>query len=122
MQWLEQRCFRERVMEKWPIRREGGNVQDFWRDIKAATRRFGRGWRMNYQTQLKKDKSTLLEKIGNFDMAAELSIMNHQQWLERYNMEVELEQIYSYKEVQLRRQSGVKWTLKGDSNNNFFME
>jgi hypothetical protein len=48
--------------------------------------------------------------------------MNHQQWLERYNMEAELEQIYSYKEVQLRRQSGVKWTLKGDSNINFFME
>jgi hypothetical protein len=50
MQCLEQRGFRERVMEKWPKRREGENIQDFWRDIKVATRRFGRGWRMNFHT------------------------------------------------------------------------
>jgi hypothetical protein len=41
-------------------------------------------------------------------------------WLIRYNLEVELEKIYSIEELHLKRRSGIKWTLKGDANNRFF--
>jgi hypothetical protein len=57
-----------------------------------------------------------------FDEAAERGSMTQHQWQERYILEAKLEDVYSYEETQLRRQSGVKWTLKGDANNGFFME
>jgi hypothetical protein len=87
-----------------------------------VTRKFCRGWGKNCQSQLKKDKAILLERIKAFDVVAENNEMTHDQWQDRYNMEASLEQLYSFEELQLRRQSGIKWTLKGDANNSFFME
>jgi hypothetical protein len=62
----------------------------------------------------------LLGKIKDFDRVAELRDINASQWQIRYNLEVELEKIYSIQELHLKRQSGIKWTLKGDANNRFF--
>jgi hypothetical protein len=120
MRWLEQQGFRERVVDKWPIRRDSEHIQDFWRDVKAATRKFSRGWGRNFQAQIKRDKFALLEKIRILDKMAEKGSMTQHQWQERYNLEAKLEEVYGYEEIQLRRQSGVKWTLKGDANNSFF--
>jgi hypothetical protein len=96
------------------------NIQDFWKEVKAATRRFCRGWGTNFQAQTRKNKSLLLGKIKALDVLAESNNLNQVQWQERYDLEAELEQIYSCEELQLRRQSGIKWTLKGDTNNKFF--
>jgi hypothetical protein len=46
--------------------------------------------------------------------------MNTQQWQERYNIESQLEKIYHFEEVRWQRRGGVKWILKGDSNNGYF--
>jgi hypothetical protein len=59
--WLEQQVFREAVINKWPERGESYK-QDFWRDIKASTRKFCRGWGINTQSQIKKDKKLCPEK------------------------------------------------------------
>jgi hypothetical protein len=56
---------------------------------------------MNFQAQLKRDKSTLLEKIRMFDEAAERGSMTQHQWQERYILEAKLEDVYSYEETQL---------------------
>jgi formylmethanofuran dehydrogenase subunit E len=108
------------VLDKWPIRREREHIQDFWRDVKVATRKFSRGWGINFQAQIKRDKSALLEKIRMLDEMAERGSMTRHQWQERYILEAKLEDVYSYEEIQLRRQNGVKWTLKGDADNSFF--
>jgi hypothetical protein len=46
--------------------------------------------------------------------------MDASQWQVRYELEAELESIYSHEENHLKQQSGIKWTLKGDANNSFF--
>jgi hypothetical protein len=74
-------------MSKWPIR-GGSLIQDFWRDLKAATRKFSRGWGAKSQSQLEKDKRMLLGKIKDFDRVAELRDINASQWQIRYNLEV----------------------------------
>jgi exonuclease III len=80
MHWLEQQGFRESVVIKWPIRRLHENIQDFWKEVKAATRRFCRGWGANFQAQTRKNKSLLLEKIKALDVLAESNNLNQVQW------------------------------------------
>jgi hypothetical protein len=41
--WLLQQGFREAVVACWP-ERGGKTVQDYWRDMKVATRKFCKGW------------------------------------------------------------------------------
>jgi mannosylglycoprotein endo-beta-mannosidase len=69
---------------------------------------------------MRKDKSIILGKIKSLDVLVESNNLVQHQWQERYDLEAELEQLYSREELRLRRQSGVKWTLKGDANTNFF--
>jgi hypothetical protein len=35
-------------------------------------------------------------------------------------VEKQLEEIYQFEEIQWQRRGGVKWVLKGDSNNSYF--
>jgi phosphoglycolate phosphatase-like HAD superfamily hydrolase len=63
----------------------------------------------------------LLEKLKDFDKAADSREVDATQWQTRYNLEAELEKIYNIEELHLKRQSGIKWTLKGDANNSFFL-
>jgi hypothetical protein len=88
--WLDQRGFKELVLGKWPMRGECA-IQDFWRDIKAATRKYCKGWGANTQSQLKKDKSLLLEKIDSFDKEAESRGFDASHWQARYDLEAALE-------------------------------
>jgi hypothetical protein len=61
-----------------------------------------------------------LEKINTIDRDAESRVLDASQWQTRYALEAELETIYGQEELHLKQQSGIKWTLKGDSNNSFF--
>jgi hypothetical protein len=61
-----------------------------------------------------------LEKIDKFDRDVELRVLDASQWQTRYALEAALETIYYQEEHHLKQQSGIKWTLKGDSNNSFF--
>jgi hypothetical protein len=48
----------------------------------------------------------LLEKLKEFDKAADSREVTTTQWQIRYNLEAELEKIYSIEELHLRRQGG----------------
>jgi hypothetical protein len=48
-------------------------VQDYWRDVKAATRKFCKGWGANINSQVKKDKKILLSKLEEVDREADPS-------------------------------------------------
>jgi hypothetical protein len=54
--------FKEVVLASWPERGDK-IVQDHWRDVKAATRKFCKGWGANVNSQMKKDKKDLLSKL-----------------------------------------------------------
>jgi hypothetical protein len=87
--WLDQQGFKESVLGKWPM---GGEcaIQDFWREIKAATRKYCKGWGANTQSLLKKDKLLLLEKIDSLDKEAELRGLDASHWQARYDLEAAL--------------------------------
>jgi hypothetical protein len=116
---MDHHGFKETVISKWP-ERGARPIQDYWREVKAATRKFCKGWGINTQSQLKKYKKLPLEKINELDKEAEVRELNASQWQVRYGLEAELEKVYSLEELHLKRQSVIKWTLKGDANNRFF--
>jgi hypothetical protein len=49
---MDHHGFKETVISKWP-ERGARPIQDYWREVKAATRKFCRGWGINTQSQLK---------------------------------------------------------------------
>jgi hypothetical protein len=116
---MDHQGFREAGISKWP-EREARPIQDFWREMKAATRKFCKGWGINTQSQFKRDKKLLLERISELDSVAEARELSALQWQIRYGLEKELKKVYNLEELQLKRQSGIKWTLKGDANTSFF--
>jgi hypothetical protein len=66
MAWMLQRGFKEMALASWPERGEK-TVQDHWRDVKATTRNFCKGWGANVNSQMKKDKKDLLSKLEEMD-------------------------------------------------------
>jgi hypothetical protein len=81
-------------------------VQDYWRDVKAATRKFCKGWGANINSQVKKDKKILLSKLEEVDREADPSGLSESQWQERYNVEKQLDEIYQFEELQWQRRGG----------------
>jgi hypothetical protein len=96
------------------------NVQDYWREFKSDTGRFCKGLGANINSQIKKDKRLLLDKLKRMDKIEEENGFTTMQWQERYGVEKQLEEIYRFEEIQWQRRGGVKWILKGDSNNGYF--
>jgi hypothetical protein len=119
MSWLTQAGFRDLVLATWPERRHR-NIQDHWKELKAATRKFCKGWGANVNSQKKRDKINLLEKLKTMDKLEDEQGLNSDQWQERYGIERQLEEIFEFEELQWQRRGGVKWILKGDSNNSYF--
>jgi hypothetical protein len=106
-------------VSNWP-ERGSKKVQDYWRELKSDTRRFCKGWGANINSQIKKDKKILMDKMKRMDKMEEETGFNTIQWQERYGVEKQLEEIYQFEEIQWQRRWGVKWVLKGDSNNSYF--
>jgi hypothetical protein len=86
---MDHQGFREAGISKWP-EREARPIQDFWREMKAATRKFCKGWGINTQSQFKRDKKLLLERISELDSVAEARELSALQWQIRYGLEKEL--------------------------------
>jgi hypothetical protein len=102
------------------LAREGGEpVPDYWRDMKATTRKFCKGWGANVNSQIKREKSDLLKKLQDMDGVANERGLDASQWQERYEVEDKLEKIYQFEEIQWQRRGSVNWILKGDSNNGY---
>jgi hypothetical protein len=72
--------------------RGGKAIQDYWRELKTATRKFCKGWGANTQSQTKKDKKVLLEKINAIDRDAESRVLDASQWQTRYALEADWKQ------------------------------
>jgi hypothetical protein len=101
-------------------RERGEIVQDYWRDMKAATRKFCKGWGANVNSQIKREKRDLLKKLQDMDGVANERGLDASQWQEIYEVEDKLEKIYQFEEIQWQRRGSVNWILKGDSNNGYF--
>jgi hypothetical protein len=57
MSYLTQARFRDLVLAAWP-ERGFKNIQDHWRELKAATRKFRKGWGANVISQKRETRKT----------------------------------------------------------------
>jgi BMFP domain-containing protein YqiC len=102
---LLQDGFREVVLNGWPERGEK-RIQDHWRDVRAAIRKFCKGWGANINNQMRREKKDLLTKLQIMDREADMSGLDGMRWKERYEVEEQLELIYQFEEFQWQRRGG----------------
>lgn len=119
MVWLTQDDFRKKLIEKWS-KREQEKIIEYWKQCIIQLRQFCRGWGRNWDTETRKSKILLIEKIKILDNKAEQVGLSEEEWDDRYGLERNLEQIYVYEEIRWQRRGGKTWLLKGDSNIGFF--
>jgi hypothetical protein len=110
--------FKNKMIEKL-ARRENKEVQDYWKRLKKTMRQLSRGMGANLDSQVKKNKSSLLEKIKVLDEKAENQEPSEEEWA-RYRLEGEMEDILTYEETIWQQRRNEQWVLKGDSNSGFF--
>lgn len=96
------RGFRVKVIDKWPQRNEA-NILDYWQKCIVHIRRFCRGWGANQDSAIKKSKQELKDKLTRLDAKAEAEGLRKEEWQERYRIERELEEIYTYEEIRWQR-------------------
>jgi hypothetical protein len=53
------------------LERGNNNVQDYWRELKVATRKFCKGWGANINSPKKRDKIIMVEKLKEMDKQEE---------------------------------------------------
>jgi hypothetical protein len=85
MVWMLQRGLKRGYWIPGQKRRK--TVQDYWRDVKAASRKFCKGWGANINSQVKKDKKILLSKLKRMDREVDDNGLSEAQWQERYDVE-----------------------------------
>jgi hypothetical protein len=61
--------------------------------MKAATRKFCKGWGANVNSQIKREKKDLLKKLQDMDGVANERGLDASQWQERYEVEEKLEKV-----------------------------
>jgi hypothetical protein len=117
--WLSRGEFREKLAEKWPIRRDEG-VQDFWKRMKKELRQLSKGMGANLDGDIKRRIAKILRDIKWLDDKAKAKCFEENGWRLRYELERELEDINTYKQNILRKRCSEKWILLGDASTCFF--
>jgi polyhydroxyalkanoate synthesis regulator phasin len=95
--WLSQNEFRRKLTEKWLARR-GEIIQDFWKRLKKELRQLSKGMRANLDREIKRRTAKVLRDIKWLDDKTEAMELDEDGWRLRYELERELEEIYTYKE------------------------
>jgi hypothetical protein len=117
--WLASSEFKNKIIEKWPVREEE-EIQDYWKRMKKQLRQLSSGMGANLDGQKKKEKKELLDKIKCMDEKAEIWGLTDKEWRRRYELEGEMEEILEYEEEIWRQRCCEQWVLMGDSNTGFF--
>jgi hypothetical protein len=79
-----------------------------------------KGWGQNNDSQQRKQKLDILNRIAILDDWSYSRPLANVEWAERYELERLLHQILSDEEIQWQRRGGERWILEGDSNSNYF--
>jgi hypothetical protein len=92
---------------------------DFWHKCLCAARQYLKGWNANNSREAKKEKKDILSKLEEMDRDLE-SQGGDRLWVERYQLEGKLQQIFQKEEVYWQQRGSERWILMGDANTKFF--
>lgn len=119
MAWMAQEGFKQMIIDRWPERKDE-RILDYWKQCTIELRKFCRGWCRNNDNAIKKEKQALKDRLSELDGKGDTTCLNEVEWQEIYNLEVRMEQIYTYEEIRWQRRGGETWLLKGDTNTSYF--
>jgi hypothetical protein len=117
--WLSQGGFREKLIGRWPVSR-GEDIQDFWKRMKKEVRQPSKGKGANLDGEIRRRADKIMRVIKWLDSKAEAMEIDENGWRLRYELEREMEEIYTYKESIWQIRCSERWILQGDANTRFF--
>lgn len=125
-QWLSQPDFKDMVVGKWKENMERRPTEfyslDGWHGSLCLVIQHLKGWGIQLTGQQKKSKTDLYQELQKRDREADNRDLSIEEWHHRYNLEGKLEKIYHLEEIYWHRRVGDQWTVKGDSNTEFFLQ
>jgi hypothetical protein len=99
--WLSKTKFRKKMIETWP-KWHGEDIQGYWKAMKKSMRQLSKGMSANMDGEMKRERERerkeLLRKIKILENKAELRGLSEEDWVERYKLEGQLEDIFAYEE------------------------
>jgi hypothetical protein len=93
---------------------------DFWHRCLGAARHYLKGWNANKSREAKKEKRDILSKLKEMDRDLDSQGGDDRLWVERYQLEGKLEQIFQKEEGYWQQRGSERWVLMGDANTKFF--
>ena len=85
----------------------------------AGLRAALKGWGANQGREDKLLRVRLTADLARMDAVADAQGFSEQEWAQRYAIEAQIESLLRSKEYWHRR-GGIKWTIKGDANTQYF--
>jgi hypothetical protein len=102
-QWLLEEDFMDSFTKNWQKVRDRFHNQryslDIWHGCLNLSRQYLRGWNANKIRDSKKEKKDILQKLEEMDKDGEQEGVNERFWVERYQLEGQLEQLYHKEEL-----------------------
>uniref|UniRef100_A0A453CMW0 Endonuclease/exonuclease/phosphatase domain-containing protein n=1 Tax=Aegilops tauschii subsp. strangulata TaxID=200361 RepID=A0A453CMW0_AEGTS len=112
--------FRERWLRSVQLAGQQRGPMEFWIAVGGRLRASLKGWGANQGRADKILRERLLAEITVLDNQADTRPFSEQEWAHRYALEGQVEALLRSEEEYWRRRGGLKWTLKGDANTQYF--
>lgn len=118
--WLSQEGFFALVTTWWISYPLGPDLGNAWKFKIQFIRRKLRGWHSNFQGAKRRLKSSLIQKLYDFESLNESNSLTPDDISQWQSCQSSLHQLYHEEEQYWQQRSRLKWFFEGDSNTRFF--